>query len=79
MSCDCPVLASDIDVLHEVCGDAAVFFDPRSPADLARKIAGLIGDGQEPTRKRVISGSARASTFNWRESAELLLRLIREV
>jgi glycosyltransferase involved in cell wall biosynthesis len=79
MSCGCPVLASDIDVLHEVCGDTAVFFDPRSPADLARKIAGLIGDGQEPTRKRVISGSARASTFNWRESAELLLRLIREV
>ena len=28
MKCGCPVLSSDIPVLREVCGDAAIFFNP---------------------------------------------------
>ena len=28
MKCGCPVLLSDIPVLSEVCGDAAIFFNP---------------------------------------------------
>lgn len=34
-----PVVASDIPVLHEVLGDAAVFFDPKSPTSLKEKLA----------------------------------------
>ncbi len=33
-----PVLVSDIPVFRETMGDSAVFFDPRSPKDLAEKI-----------------------------------------
>lgn len=39
-----PVLAADRPYAHEVCEDAAVFFDPLSPADFADKLTRLLGD-----------------------------------
>jgi glycosyltransferase involved in cell wall biosynthesis len=33
-----PVVASDLDFAHEVCGDAASYFDPNSAEDAARKL-----------------------------------------
>jgi glycosyltransferase involved in cell wall biosynthesis len=39
-----PVLAADRPYAHEVCEDAAEFFDPLSPFDFARKARGLFTD-----------------------------------
>ena len=36
MSCGCPVVCSDLDVLREVGGHAALYFDPQSERDIAR-------------------------------------------
>ena len=39
MACGCPVAVSRVAALPEVCGDAAVYFDPTSVEDIARGIA----------------------------------------
>jgi len=39
-----PVLAADRPYAHAVCGDAAEYFDPLSPADFAEKAARLLAD-----------------------------------
>ena len=41
MAAEKPVLCSDIEILHEVAGDAALYFDPRRPEDIAAKINDL--------------------------------------
>jgi glycosyltransferase involved in cell wall biosynthesis len=60
-----------------VCGDAALYFDPRDPAALAERIARVMGDAglrAELSRR----GRERAERFSWRRSAEALLEVIRE-
>lgn len=39
-----PIIASDIDVLHEVAGDAAYYIDPNSAEDIRAGIIKLLGD-----------------------------------
>ena len=58
MSIGLPVLASDIPVLREVGGDAALWFDPRS----TRSIADALSRGADPARAdgRAERGRARA-------------------
>ena len=47
------------------CGDAAEYFDPLSPADMARAIAAVLDD---PARY-VEGGIARARLFTWEACA----------
>src|SRR6185503_7722923 len=39
-----PVAASSASCVPEVCGDAAAYFDPHSPADMAKKLDNLLKD-----------------------------------
>jgi glycosyltransferase involved in cell wall biosynthesis len=65
----CPVLASDIPVLREVGGDAAVYVDSRSPSDLATAVQDLLGDSARLDAIRS-AGRRRATEFDWRHVAE---------
>ena len=60
-----PVACSDIQVLHEVGGDAPCYFDPHDPAALARATEQAIGEAE----RRIAAGRARAATFSWRDAA----------
>lgn len=44
MQFDCPIATSDRDFAHEVCGEAADYFDPLDPASIADSIARLSTD-----------------------------------
>ncbi len=58
--------------LPEVGGDAAAYFEPEDPADIARVILGLLGD--EPRRRELAEkGKRRASGFSWAETARRTL------
>lgn len=46
MSVGTPVLAADRRYAHDVCEDAALYFDPLDPADLARAVSQLATDPQ---------------------------------
>jgi glycosyltransferase involved in cell wall biosynthesis len=78
MACGCPVIASDAASLPEVCGEAALYCDPRSPRDIAEKITRLLGDEglRDELRRR---GRERAASFTWDRCAEQTLAAIGEV
>jgi glycosyltransferase involved in cell wall biosynthesis len=59
-----PVACSDIAVLHEVGGDAALYFDPRDPAGAARQIEAAF----DSERLRQL-GPQRAAGFTWEKTA----------
>ena len=59
-----PVAASDIPVLREVGGDAALYFDPHSPAAAADAIRAALADPAIGRR-----GPARAAGFTWERAA----------
>ena len=69
-----PVACSDIEVLREVAGQGARFFDPLDPAAIADTIAAVTTDRAEHAR---LSGQAHANAarFIWDKAAEELERL----
>jgi glycosyltransferase involved in cell wall biosynthesis len=72
MSCGTPVLAADRPYAHDVCLNAARYFDPCDAADLARGLEELAGD--PGARKRLsVEGRAVAAA---REAARPYERLI---
>lgn len=75
MSCACPVLASDIPAVREVCGQAALLFDPLDPTSIAAAMRRAVTD---PTHMEVLRqrGLAQVRRFSWRHSASLLLHLL---
>lgn len=78
MSLDCPVIASDIPVVREVCADAARYFDPLD-------ISAMTGAINDVLQNRIDSGALisagrrRTQAFSWRRSAGELLRIVGEM
>jgi glycosyltransferase involved in cell wall biosynthesis len=68
MSAAVPVAASNIPVFREVAGDAAVYFDPFDPADIAAKMMSIDCDAQY-RRRLAKSGAARGLEFSWQKTA----------
>jgi glycosyltransferase involved in cell wall biosynthesis len=60
-----PLIVSDIPIHHEICGDAALYFELGNPMDLAEKVKEL--DNSPELRERLTkSGLERATTmFTW--------------
>ena len=71
--CGCPVLCSDIPVLHEVCGDSVLYCNPYDIEDMASKMSILSTMSKDLRMK----GYMNAERFNWTSSAEKLLRILR--
>jgi len=69
-----PVVASDIPIFHEVGGEAAVFVDPASPADVARGIRSL--ESADAWNAASRAGLAQAASFNWASSARALFDVL---
>ncbi|BBL72983.1 glycosyltransferase family 4 protein [Methylomagnum ishizawai] len=77
MACGCPVLASTAPAVREVCGDAALYFDPNRPDQLAGQIREVFAD--TGLRQRLSrAGLARAKCYSWKESARLNLAFMQE-
>jgi glycosyltransferase involved in cell wall biosynthesis len=75
MACGCPVAASNTTALPEVCGDAALYFDPTSAEDIAAAVLGVL-DRPEALVER---GLERARLFTWDECARRHETLYREL
>lgn len=72
MSVGTPVVASDIPSQREVAGEAALFFDPRDPSELAQRIEILL-ENKEKRNTLIDKGKERVKIFSWRVSAERML------
>lgn len=73
MASGCPVICSHASSLPEVCGDAAVYIDPKNTQDIAQKITELWSDpaAQKNLREK---GLVRAAEFSWAKTAEKTLK-----
>ena len=72
MSCGCPVAASDAAAIPEVCGGAALYFDPSSVDQIACAMKDLIEDPALRERLRR-AGSVQLQRFSWPGAAKSLL------
>ena len=76
MATGLPIVASDLSICREICGEAAVYFNPLDPADLAEKIVLL--KNQPGLRRRLGQyGRKRAETeFNWDDHVRGFVEMI---
>ena len=78
MAHGCPVVASGIPALREVCGDAALYCDPNDPRDIAKKIQ-LVAEDQEVRERLRRSGFARVKEFSWEKCARQTFAILSRV
>lgn len=72
MACGTPVVCSRASSLPEVAGEAARFFDPRSPEEIRRAVLEVFRDRSLRCRLRE-AGLRRAAEFSWERAAERTL------
>ncbi len=75
MATKCPVIVSNANPMPEVCGDAALYFDPYNPEDLADKILSL-NDNLEVKNNLIELGLSQAKKFSWDKSANTIKEVI---
>jgi glycosyltransferase involved in cell wall biosynthesis len=64
MSMRVPIVASDLPVLREVCSEAALYADPRSPSSIAAALAEALAR-RNGAATRLDHGSRRAAALSW--------------
>ena len=77
MAVGVPFLGSDMEIFHEVGGDAALYFNSNDPKDFASNVRRV----ENPdTRKKLIKlGYVQAAKFNWADSAQALFEAVQEL
>lgn len=78
MTCGCPVVAASAGSIPEVCGDAALYFDPNDVAgfaDLLRKVC----QDADLRASLIQKGGGRAREFSWDSAARSILSVCSEV
>lgn len=74
MNAGCMVIASDIPPLREVCGDAAVYADPKDVGALARAMHQVLSGSVDAAALR-LAGKERTRHFSWTTSSRLMADL----
>lgn len=78
MASGVPLVASNVAAIPEIAGDAALYFDPRDPSDIAAKIEQVMND--RGLRDSLIAkGRERVRRFDWRISARKMLAVLSRV
>jgi glycosyltransferase involved in cell wall biosynthesis len=63
-----PVACSDASAIPEVAGDAAVYFDPSRPFEIASAVNSLLDD-RALAERLIVEGRRRAALFSWQRAA----------
>ena len=75
MASGCPAIVSQVASLPEVCGDAAIYFNPLEPASIGAAILRVLEEpGLRETLKR--RGLERARQFTWEGTAARTLAIL---
>jgi glycosyltransferase involved in cell wall biosynthesis len=69
MACGCPVAVSDIPAHREICGDAAMYFDPYIPEEISAKLDSLLQLDGGPRASLVERGLRHAAAYTWESAA----------
>jgi glycosyltransferase involved in cell wall biosynthesis len=75
MANGCPVLAAHAASIPEVCGDAALYFDPRDPASLAARLREVTRQPDAMALRVTLNqrAAARLARYTWEANARGLL------
>lgn len=78
MACGCPVLASNTSSIPEICGNAAIYFNPLDTQEIATKLTKLLQDQAllEELRQK---GLERAKIFSWEKTVEETIKVIKKI
>jgi len=76
MASGLPVVASDLAVHREICGEAAIYFARFSPVELSEQVAQLAG-APETARRMSALGVERSRQFSWKEHVAKILQIAR--
>lgn len=71
-----PVAAAQATCLPEVYGEAAVYFNPHDPSEIAETVTNLLSDSKLRAKLKK-AGYERLKTFSWRQMAEQTLEVYR--
>jgi len=77
MASKLPVLASDIPILKEVYGKAALYFDPNDPRDIAEKVNKVLSS-QKIKNNLVKEGKKQVKKYSWEKMAQETLKVYEE-
>lgn len=77
MACATPVAVSNTASIPEVCGEAAVYFNPHDPADMASKISDLLKDSPKQELLK-LKGLKHSQTFSWDRCADKTLEVYKQ-
>ncbi|MCF6158621.1 MAG: glycosyltransferase family 1 protein [wastewater metagenome] len=74
MACGAPVLASNREPMIEICGDAAIYFDPTDPAAIAGVIFNTLVDKDLISILKIRS-LKRSEEFSWENTVKKILEI----
>ena len=77
MAAGCPVAASNVSAIPEVCQDAPFYFDPYDVASISRALREGVGDS-EKRQHAIARGKQVAAEYSWEECGAKTLAVYRE-
>jgi len=78
MACKCPVATSNIPVLQEIVGEAAILFNPYKSEEMAEAIVKILTN-DELKKELIRKGLERIKQFSWKKTAVETLRIYEEI
>lgn len=78
MSAGLPIACSNRSAMHEILGDAGVYFDPENPIDIARALREMI-DSPELQAKKAEQSFKRVQVYSWQRCANETFGFIADV
>lgn len=78
MKCGCPVLVSDIPVLREVCGNAAIYFNPSQVEDIRNSIKQFLKEKEALRPNLIAKGYENINRFSWENTAKAIIQLVQQ-
>src|SRR3972149_1442729 len=78
MALSCPVVAANATSLPEVYEDAALFFDPNSTGDIAKKINEVLGS-QRLRLDLIKKGREQVKKYSWKKMAQETLKIYQRI
>ncbi len=74
-ACGVPTAVSDLSVLREIAGEAALYFNQNDKNAIAKAMFNIISD-QQLRAQLIIRGRKRVQQFSWRKCAQETLKLL---
>jgi len=78
MACGAPIVSSNVSPMPEICKNAAIYFDPFSPADISEKMYQVL-TGEAVRQELMENARANVRHFSWDKTARKTLEVFRRI